>query len=67
METLTPEVLKGLSVAQIKEVRGLIDEAIVETDRSLASTEQLRNAALSELGNILHPSVPISDDEVILQ
>lgn len=63
LDGLTPESLKELSVAQIKLVRGLIDQAIIANDKALAEKESLRNMALSEIGNILHPTVPVDDDE----
>uniref|UniRef100_A0A146L1I7 serine--tRNA ligase n=2 Tax=Lygus hesperus TaxID=30085 RepID=A0A146L1I7_LYGHE len=55
--------LKSLSVAQIKEARLLIDEAMKDNEKQLGEYELERNKALGELGNIRHPSVPISNDE----
>lgn len=60
-----PEVsLQCLQVSQIKKVRLLIDEAILECDSERLRLEAERFESLREIGNLLHPSVPISNDEV---
>lgn len=63
LENLVLDNLKPLTVMQIKSVRGSIDDAIRENDKNLISTELERKRALKEIGNILHESVPISNDE----
>ncbi|CAD1480054.1 unnamed protein product [Heterotrigona itama] len=63
LENLSPDNLKSLTVAQIKTVRSFIDDAIRTNDKNLISTELERNRALKEIGNVLHESVPISNDE----
>lgn len=55
---------KPLTVTQIKKVRLLVDEAIGETDGERLKLEAERFEYLREIGNLLHPSVPISNDEV---
>lgn len=55
--------LKKLSVNQIKRIRSLIDEAIANNAQELAKIEAERNCALREVGNHLHESVPVSNDE----
>lgn len=45
------------------QVRILIDEAITKNEQSLVLTEKTRSAALREVGNHLHESVPVDDDE----
>lgn len=55
--------LKALTVTQIKRIRTLIDEAIANNDQDLLQTENERNSALREVGNHLHESVPVSNDE----
>lgn len=47
----------------ILQVRTLIDEAVIQNDAELAEVEKERNAALREVGNHLHESVPIGNDE----
>lgn len=63
LDNLTSESLKTLTVVQIKRIRTLIDEAIQRNDENLKTTESERNSALREVGNHLHESVPVSDDE----
>ncbi|XP_012265287.2 serine--tRNA ligase, cytoplasmic [Athalia rosae] len=63
LENVTSENLKKLNVNQIKKVRGLIDEAIQQNAQDLVKTETERKAALREVGNHLHESVPVSNDE----
>jgi seryl-tRNA synthetase len=55
--------LKNLTVNQIKKVRLLIDEAVQQNEKELQQTESARNQALREVGNHLHESVPVSNDE----
>jgi len=57
-------MLKPLTVNQLKKVRVLIDEAVQQNDLDLQKTEKERNNALREIGNHLHDSVPVSNDEV---
>jgi len=61
---LTKEVLDPLTVTQLKKVRALIDEAMAKNNEDLARHETARDGLLRELGNWLHPSVPVSNDEV---
>uniref|UniRef100_A0A0K8TQS8 serine--tRNA ligase n=1 Tax=Tabanus bromius TaxID=304241 RepID=A0A0K8TQS8_TABBR len=63
LSRLTTESLRGLSVNQIKKVRLLIDEAITLNEKQLQLTINERNIALREVGNHLHESVPVSNDE----
>ncbi|CAG9812994.1 unnamed protein product [Phaedon cochleariae] len=63
LENLTIELLQTITVNQIKKVRTLIDDAIVRNDDELLKTEKMRNDALREIGNHLHASVPIDDNE----
>lgn len=63
LDNLNSENLKALTVIQIKRIRTLIDDAIQKNDENLKTTELERNAALREVGNHLHESVPVSNDE----
>lgn len=45
------------------QVRTLIDDAIVKNNEDLLQIEKERNVALREIGNLLHESVPVDDDE----
>merc|ERR1711936_398584 len=57
-ETCTP-----LTVFQLKKVRSLIDEAMAVNKTDLEGHARVRDDTLREIGNWLHPSVPISKDE----
>lgn len=63
IEELTSDILKTITVNQIKKVRVLIDEELIKNEKTLVETEKKRNAALSEIGNYLHDSVPVDDNE----
>ncbi|XP_046393293.1 serine--tRNA ligase, cytoplasmic isoform X2 [Ischnura elegans] len=63
LESLNAEKMKTLTVAQIKKIRVLVDEEMVKNEAIMQQLEQERNAALREIGNHLHKSVPISNDE----
>uniref|UniRef100_A0A673M9G6 serine--tRNA ligase n=1 Tax=Sinocyclocheilus rhinocerous TaxID=307959 RepID=A0A673M9G6_9TELE len=63
LEALTGETLSPLTVTQIKKVRLLVDEAVQKTDSDRLKVEAERFEYLREIGNLLHPSVPISNDE----
>uniref|UniRef100_A0A803W225 serine--tRNA ligase n=1 Tax=Ficedula albicollis TaxID=59894 RepID=A0A803W225_FICAL len=63
LDELTADVLGSLQVSQIKKVRLLIDEAILECDSERLRLEAERFESLREIGNLLHPSVPISNNE----
>ncbi|XP_078034919.1 seryl-tRNA synthetase [Augochlora pura] len=64
LDNLTSDNLKSLTVTQIKTIRSCIDDAIAKNDKDLISTGLERNRALKEIGNILHESVPISNNEL---
>ncbi|KAJ8369520.1 hypothetical protein SKAU_G00095480 [Synaphobranchus kaupii] len=63
LEALTAETLSALTVTQIKQVRLLVDEAVQKGDNQRLKLEEQRFEYLREIGNLLHPSVPISNDE----
>ncbi len=64
LENIKAEDLRPLTVNQIKKVRVLIDEAIAKNEKLMSEAETKRNYALREVGNHLHESVPVDDDEV---
>ena len=55
--------LDGYTIEQIKEIVNRIAEEIEKNDRLLIETDEQRYGALREMGNWLHESVPISNDE----
>lgn len=63
LDELTADALAALSVAQIKVLRLQIDNAIALGDTERLRLEAVRLDSLREVGNILHPSVPVSNDE----
>ncbi|XP_032898455.1 serine--tRNA ligase, cytoplasmic [Amblyraja radiata] len=63
LDDLNADILCGSTVTQIKKIRVLIDEAIGKCDNERLKLEAQRMVSLREIGNILHPSVPISNDE----
>ncbi|KAK4884353.1 hypothetical protein RN001_000624 [Aquatica leii] len=63
LEELNSDILKTITVNQIKKIRILIDEELIINEKNLVETEKKRNAALSEIGNYLHESVPVDADE----
>jgi len=63
LSTLTVEQINELKVVQIKALVKLIDETIEKNKQKLNTVESERNEALKEMGNILHESVPVTDNE----
>ncbi|XP_065314450.1 serine--tRNA ligase, cytoplasmic-like isoform X2 [Gordionus sp. m RMFG-2023] len=63
LENLSIQELKPLSIQQIKNIKPLIEEKINQCNKLRSDCENSRNEALSELGNLLHVSVPISNNE----
>jgi seryl-tRNA synthetase len=63
LEGLKIDDLKPLSVNQIKQLRLKIDDALVENENQMLQVEATRKNALREVGNWLHESVPVSNDE----
>jgi seryl-tRNA synthetase len=63
-ETLDAESMGKLTIKQIKRVSLLIDTEIEKTKENLIRIENERNSTLHEIGNLVHESVPVSNDEV---
>lgn len=63
LENLKIDDLKPFTITQIKQIRTHIDDGIVENEKQLNEVEATRNSALREVGNWLHDSVPLSNDE----
>ncbi|KAB7495375.1 Serine--tRNA ligase, cytoplasmic [Armadillidium nasatum] len=60
---LTPELLRPLTVCQLKEVKRLVEEAIETNKKELNSLEEGRDKLLKEIGNLVFEDVPVSDNE----
>lgn len=64
IDTATVADFGVLTLANLKLVRATLDQEIVNNQKMMEIAEMYRNRALSEIGNILHPSVPIDINEV---
>lgn len=62
-DDVTFEELKELSLSQLKQFRQQIDDALVANEKAMIDVELKRSQALEEIGNLLHESVPVSDNE----
>lgn len=65
LEALTVENAKTLTIPQLKRVRSLVDEAILKCQEEVTKLEKQRNEMVKEIGNLVHDSVVISNDEVL--
>ncbi|XP_064398741.1 serine--tRNA ligase, cytoplasmic-like [Halichondria panicea] len=63
LDTLTVEDLSPLTVLQIKQVQKLIEERNEKAKEEIKVCEEERHRYLVLIGNIVHPSVPVSNDE----
>lgn len=62
-EDITADEFKNWSVSQLKQYRVLIDEALAAYEKAVSEVDAKRSQALNEIGNLLHESVPVSNDE----
>uniref|UniRef100_A0A158Q863 serine--tRNA ligase n=1 Tax=Elaeophora elaphi TaxID=1147741 RepID=A0A158Q863_9BILA len=63
LEVLSADDMKSLNILQIKRLKGIIDEKLVEKKAEMEELETKRQQRLIQIGNIIHSSVPVSDDE----
>lgn len=63
LNELTPEILEKLTVTQIKKIRILIDENMQKCEQNRIECEKERHDSHFEIGNWLHESVVVSNDE----
>lgn len=63
LSELTADKLKPLTVVQLKNLSKLIDQEIEKNNKGLIAVENERNESLKETGNLLHESVPVTDNE----
>lgn len=59
-------LLQGLTVVQLKKLSQVIDDRMKKANEERALTETARDNIVKEIGNMLHESVPVSNDEVSL-
>lgn len=62
-QTITAEDMRVLTVQQIKKLQALIEDASKKCVTEMKECESERDANLTQIGNVLHPSVPISNNE----
>lgn len=60
---LQPEQLDGLCVLQIKELSKALSNNVVNLAKSAEELDKERELLVNKVGNILHESVPVADDE----
>ena len=53
-----------MKVSQIRNMVKIVDERMKQGQDDMQVTENERNEALREIGNLVHSSVPVSNDEV---
>jgi len=63
LQKLDPDTMKQYTVNEIKVVRGVIDENMKKCDAERVELEKTRHSSLFEIGNWLHESVVVSNDE----
>jgi len=60
---LTTDVLKPLSILQIKKIGLAVEAEMEKNSGKVIESENSRNETLRLIGNLVHPSVPVSDNE----
>ncbi|KAK3880207.1 hypothetical protein Pcinc_015276 [Petrolisthes cinctipes] len=60
---LTVELLRPLTISQLKEVKKLVEESLNANATELTESETKRDAVLREIGNLVADDVPVSQDE----
>ncbi|KAH3880422.1 probable serine--tRNA ligase, cytoplasmic [Dreissena polymorpha] len=63
VESITVERLAELTVVKIKKLRVFIDEQMALNEEALCVHERERNESLKEIGNLLHETCIVSNDE----
>ncbi|KAL1236930.1 cytoplasmic,Serine--tRNA ligase [Trichinella spiralis] len=63
LQKLTVDQIRALSVSQIKQLRLLIDHEMEKSYKLVENLEAVRFKALSQIGNLVHNSVPVSENE----
>lgn len=52
-----------VNLEQLKSYRAQVEAQVVELNKQLEECERNRDSVLREIGNLIHPDVPISNDE----
>lgn len=67
LETVTPVALAALTIKQIIGISLTLDTEIEELEKKANEAENQRDTILLKIGNLVHSSVPVSDDEVRIE
>lgn len=57
------DFFQPVSILQLKALQALIEERIAQSKANVENLEAARNGKLSQIGNLIHDSVPVSNDE----
>jgi len=63
LQALNPDIMKQYTVNEIKVIKATIDENMKKCDLDRVELEKVRHNNLFEIGNWLHESVVVSNDE----
>jgi len=63
MSELTADDLRAMTVKQIKALVVRISQEMKSNEEAMTRCENERDALVSTIGNVLHPSVPVHNDE----
>jgi seryl-tRNA synthetase len=63
LASLTVDTLKSLSITQLRKLSSLTNNSIESCKEEISKCEAERKEALSEIGNLLHDSVFVSNNE----
>ncbi|KAL4002917.1 serine--tRNA ligase [Acanthocheilonema viteae] len=63
LDVLSIDDIKSLNILQIKKLKSMIDEKLMEKKTEMEKLDAKRQEKLIQIGNIIHPSVPVSDNE----
>jgi len=63
LQALNADTMKQYTVNEIKVIRGVIDENMKKCDAERVELEKVRHDSLFEIGNWLHETVVVSNDE----
>ncbi|XP_055329976.1 probable serine--tRNA ligase, cytoplasmic isoform X2 [Paramacrobiotus metropolitanus] len=63
LESMSADILKGLQMAQLKQLAGLMDQEINRYTDLMTTLEEQRDKALREIGNLVHDTCIVSNDE----
>ena len=64
--TLEAEIEKISAEYELRDLKSLrtqVEEVTLRTNKTMVELEEQRGAVMREIGNILHPDCPVSDDE----